>query len=112
MTADGESTPPLPPRLMEDGLATPPLPPGLMEDGVHVATPHMPPDHGVSTPPGSESADQQTITSPHQVTSDNGAGDPTYAPVLTKSSNTLPPPTATEKVSYEDIQRYQNKQVR
>ena len=73
----------------------PPLPPRLMDDGA-------------STPPVSDSADQST---PHQVTSDNVAGDPTYAPVLTRTPNAVSQPAATEKVSYEDIQKYQNKQV-
>ena len=69
----------------------PPLPPSrLMDDSASV----------------SESADQGT---PHQVTSDNGS--PTYAPVLTITPNAVPPPPETEKISYEDIQKYQNEQV-
>ena len=70
----------------------PPLPPRLMDDGA--STPH--------------SADQST---PDQVTSDNGAGDPTYAPILTTTPNAVSQPAATERVSYEDIQKYQNEQV-
>ena len=70
----------------------PPLPLRLMDDGA--STPH--------------SADQST---PHQVTSDNGAGDPTYAPVLTTTPNAVSQPAVTEKVNYEDIQKYQNEQV-
>ena len=73
----------------------PPLPPRLMDD---VA----------STPGASESADHST---PCQVTSDNGTGDPTYAPVLTTTPHPVSQPAATEKVSYEDIQKYQNEQV-
>ena len=68
----------------------PPLPPRLMGDDASV----------------SESADKGT---PCQVTSDNG--DPTYTPVLTTTPNAVSQPAATEKVSYEDIQKYQNEQV-
>ena len=75
--------------------APPPLPPRLVDDGA-------------STPPVSESADQST---PHQITSDNGAGDSTYTSVLTTTPHAVSQPAATEKVSYEDIQKYQNKQV-
>ena len=70
----------------------PPLLPRLMDDGA-------------STPPLSESADQSTP----QVTSDNG--DPTYTPILTTTPHAVSQPAATEKVSYEDIQKYQNEQV-
>ncbi|MCG8626197.1 MAG: hypothetical protein MJE68_29895 [Proteobacteria bacterium] len=70
----------------------PPLPPRLMDDGA--STPH--------------SADQST---PHQVTSDNGPDDPTYASILTTTPHAVSQPAATEKVSYEDIQKYQNEQV-
>ena len=76
-----EDSPPLLPRLMDDGASTLPL---------------------------SESADQST---PHQVTSDNGAGYPTYTSVLTTTPNAVSQPATTEKVSYEDIQKYQNEQV-
>ena len=72
----------------------PPLPPRLMDD---VA----------STLPLSGSADQST---PPQVTTDGG-GDPTYALVLTTTPHAVSQPAATEKVSYEDIQKYQNEQV-
>ncbi len=77
-----EQAPPLPPRLMDDGASIP------------------------------EWADQGTHASPHQVTSHNGAGDPTYAPVLARSPNAVSQPAATEKVPYADIQRFQKQQVR
>ena len=70
----------------------PPLPPRL-DDSAHV----------------SESAAYQST--PHQVAADNGAGDPTYTPILTTTPNAVPPPAATVKISYEDIQKYQNEQV-
>ena len=89
-TADNSANDP-PGRLAEEH--PPPLPPRLMDDGASSA-PH--------------SADQST---PHQVISDNGAGVPTYTPVLTTTPNAVSQPAATEKVSYEDIQKYQKEQV-
>ena len=84
-------------------LVTPPLPPRVMEDGV--STPTVLPRPFVQ--------DQENSVSPaNQVTSDNGSSDPTYSqPVLPKSSNTVPPPAATEKLVYNNIQGFQNPQV-
>ena len=119
-------TPPLTPRVEDDGGSSPGVStPHAPDHGTHTlptyttdnssddptaeeCPPPLPPrlmDDGASTP---HSEDQST---PHQVTSDNGAGDPTYASVLTTIPNTVSQPAATEKVSYEDIQISQNEQV-
>ena len=60
---------------------TPPLPPRLMADGESTPLLH------------------------------NVLGDPTYTPVLTTTPNAVSQPAATEKIRYEDIQKYRNKQV-
>ena len=112
--------------MEDDGGSTPP----------GVSTPHLPgsadhtsptADNGADDPTAeedppplpprlddsalvSESADQGTSASPHQVTSDNDAGDPTYASILARTP-AVSQPAATEMVSYEDIQKYQNEQV-
>ena len=116
-------------------LPPPPLPHGVEDDSGSspsgVSTPHVP-DHGTHTlhiadngaddppplPPRlddsasvSESADQGTSALPCQVTTDNETGGPTCAPVFTTTPYTVSQPAATEKVSYEDIQKYQNEQV-
>ncbi len=77
----GEHPPPLPPRLMTDDASTPPV------------------------------SDQGTSASPHQVTGNNGAGGPTYAPVLATKPNAVAPPPESEMIPYEDIQWFQNQQV-
>ena len=89
-TADSVTSDPTERPAEED---PPPLPPRLMDDGT-------------STQPLSESGDQST---PHQVSSDSG--NSTYAPVFTTTPHAVNQPAATEKVSYEDIQKYQNEQV-
>ena len=121
------SPPPLPARVEDDGGSSPP----------GVSTPHVP-DHGTHTSstadngaddpiaeknppplpprlddsaPVSESEDQSASASPHQITSDNDAGEPTYTSVLTTTPHAVSQPAATENISYEDIQIYQNKQV-
>ena len=89
------------PAEEQQPLLTPPIPPRVMADGA-------------STAPGvvHESADQHTTNAlPQHITVDGGAGDPTYAPVLTTSPNAVCAPASTEKVSYKDILKFQNKQV-
>ena len=58
-----------------------------------------------------ESTDQHTGASPHQITTEDGASDPTYASVLPRSPNAVQTPPSTEMVSYQDILRFQNQQV-
>lgn len=79
-------------------LLIPPVPPRVMTDGASITPPSIMP----------ESAEQHTMVSPHQITTDNG---PTYAPVLTRLPNAVQTPASTEKVSYQDILRFQNQQV-
>ena len=70
----------------------------------------------VSTPPVAISAAHDVHgadESPRdQISSDNGSSDPTYSqPVLPKSSSLVCAPPATERLVYDDIQGYQNKEV-
>ena len=108
---DGESTPPpLPPRVVEDGESTPPLPPRLVEDGV---TPHVVANLASHDSHGDLIQSQvNDKPPPDKITPDNGSSDPTYSqPVLPKASDTVTPPATTEKLTYDDIQGYQNQQV-
>ena len=91
------------PTTEDDLILNPPLPPRVTEDGV--STPTVPPRPFIHYHENSGSPAVQG-------TSDNDSSDPTYSqPVLPKSSNTVPPPAATERLVYDDIQGFQNPQV-
>ena len=116
-TSAEEQSPPLPPRL-EESLAAPPLPPRSEESMILVEDQLLDADSARSP---HESHDTIKVSDgppppppprpPDQDTSNDGSSDPTYAQPELTNKVAVPPPAATERLVYDDIHGFQNKEV-